>query len=308
MPQTALKTAISRYLNARHPDQSGAFATPVDGLVLMRNVRKDVLNHMVYRPALCLVVQGAKSVMLNDQVLHYAEMQSLVISVELPGVGRITQASPERPYLAIALEFDPMVLREVLEQLPRQPAPVEPGLGLYVEDTDAALADCMLRLVNVLETPAMLPVLAPLLMREICARLLTGPNGGRLCTLALPAGHAQRVGEAIRLLRTQYTRPLRIEELAAAANMSASSFHQHFKQLTSMTPLQYQKQLRLLEARRLMLVEDANVMRAAYQVGYESPSQFSREYTRMFGVPPKRDALSTRRAGMDDIQAYRAAA
>ncbi|SAI23754.1 araC family transcriptional regulator [Bordetella ansorpii] len=307
MPQSALKNAIARYLDARHPGEDGAFATAIDGLVLMRNTRTDMLNHMIYRPAMCLVAQGAKCVMLNDQVLHYAEMQSLVISVELPGVGRITQASPDRPYLAIALEFDPLILREVLAQLPSQPAPAEPGLGLYVEDTDAALADCMLRLVNVLETPAMLAVLAPLLMREICARLLTGPNGGRLCTLALPAGHAQRVGEAIRLLRTEFTRALRIEELAAAANMSTSSFHQHFKQLTSMTPLQYQKQLRLLEARRLMLVEDANVMRAAYRVGYESPSQFSREYTRMFGVPPKRDTTATRHLGAAATADYRAA-
>lgn len=308
MPQSVLKNAIARYLDARHPGENGVFPTSVDGLVLMRNTTPDVLNHLVYRPAMCLVAQGAKCVMLNDQVLLYAQMQSLVISVELPGVGRITQASPDRPYLAISLEFDPLVLREVLAQLPLQPAPAEPGLGLYVEDTDAALADCMQRLVDALDTPAMLPVLAPLLMREVCARLLTGPNGGRLCTLALPAGHAQRVGEAIRLLRTEFTRALRIEELAATANMSTSSFHQHFKQLTSMTPLQYQKRLRLLEARRLMQVEDANVTRAAYQVGYESPSQFSREYTRMFGVPPKRDALASRRTAADDSMAYRAAA
>jgi AraC-like DNA-binding protein len=154
------------------------------------------------------------------------------------------------------------------------------------------------RLVRLLATPKAIPVLYPSIMREIYYWLLSGPNAGAICKIALPNGHTQRIADAIYVLRENFSRSIRIEELAATARMSPSSFHQHFKTLTSMTPLQYQKQLRLLEARRLMVSDAANVTRAALQVGYESPSQFSREYARMFGTPPKRDAMTMKAMAM----------
>lgn len=199
--------------------------------------------------------------------------------------------------MAISLEFDVGMMREVMEQLDKPPKPTgNAGLGIFVENLSQPLADCLVRLTRMLATPSAIPVLYPAIMREICFWLLTGPNGGEVCKLVLPDGQTRRIADAIRLLRDNFAEPVRIEQLAAAARMSPSSFHQHFKTLTSMTPLQYQKQMRLLEARRLMVAGHANVESAAYQVGYESASQFSREYTRMFGTPPKRDVTEMRMA------------
>ncbi|WP_346659129.1 helix-turn-helix domain-containing protein [Bradyrhizobium sp. 191] len=160
---------------------------------------------------------------------------------------------------------------------------------------DGPLADCVLRVIRMNEAPQAIPILYPTAVREICYWLLTSPHGGKLCRLVLSETNAARVSRAIHLIRTDLARMLRVEQLAEAARMSLSSFHQHFKALTSMTPLQFQKQLRLIEARRLMVTENASVTEAAYQVGYESASQFSREYSRMFGAPPKRDAMAKQR-------------
>jgi AraC-like DNA-binding protein len=244
-----------------------------------------------------VVVQGAKQVAWGERTLDYDELQCLIISLDLPAMGRVTRASAARPYLAIALELDVQAMRAVMEELDNPPRPND-GVGpaIFVDNMVEPLADCMLRLVRMLDAPQAIPVLYPALMREICFWLLTGANAGEVCKLALPDSHTRRIAAALFLLRDNFARPIRAEELAAAARMSPSSFHQHFKTLTSMTPLQYQKHLRLLEARRLMLVDGANASSAAYQVGYESASQFSREYSRMFGIAPKRDALELKRA------------
>jgi AraC-like DNA-binding protein len=285
-----LKEVVTRYIDA-NGGGDGVFHTAIDRLVLIRTSREELPNHIIYRPALCIVVQGAKQVTFGDDVFDYSEMQALVVSVELPAFSRITRASRKEPFLGIALEFDIGVMRNVMEELEALPKPnPDVGLGVFVDDLSGPLADCLLRLVQMLSTPKAIPILYPLVMREICFWLLTGPNGGEVCKLALPSSHTRRVAKAIYLLRENFVRPVRIEQLAAAARMSPSSFHQHFKMLTSMTPLQYQKHLRLLEARRLMVTDGTNVTSAAYQVGYESASQFSREYVRLFGVPPKRDA------------------
>ncbi|WP_213775833.1 AraC family transcriptional regulator [Bradyrhizobium sp. dw_78] len=284
----ALKAAVEIYV-ARSGNGDGLIATPVADLVLMKTSKRLLPHHMIYKPALCVVAQGAKQITLGDAVFDYAEGQALVVGVELPAFGSVTRA----PYLGMTLEFDTAVLREVLEKLDPMPRPAgEVGLGLFVETLNEPLADALLRLVRMLDAPQAVAVLYPSLMREICYWLLTGPNGGEICKLALATGHAQRIAAAIHLLRDNFARAIRIEELAEAACMSPSSFHQHFKALTAMTPLQYQKQLRLLEARRLMAADAANVTHAAFQVGYESASQFSREYSRMFGIPPKRDAMN----------------
>ena len=286
-----LVTALTRYIDA-HGGGEGMFATAIDGLVLMRTTDSVLPSHSIYRPCLCVVVQGAKQVTLGDRTLAYDELQCLIVSIDLPAIGRVTRASAAEPYLAIALEFDVQVMRAVMEELDHPPKPNDGvGAAIFVDTMVPPLGDCMLRLIRMLETPQAIPVLFPAIMREICFWLLTGPNGGEVCKLALPNSHTRRIADAIYLLRDNFARPIRVEELAAAARMSVSSFHQHFKTLTSMTPLQYQKQLRLLEARRLMTADGANVSSAAYRVGYESASQFSREYSRMFGAAPKRDAM-----------------
>ncbi|MFE8600861.1 AraC family transcriptional regulator [Archangium violaceum] len=292
---SALKTALKQYI-AASGGGDGVFSTPIDGLALMKTSREVLPHHLVYKPALCIAVQGSKQVSMGNRVFDYTEMQALVVGMELPAFGRVTRASATEPYLGMTVEFDVDVMREVMEQLDAQlEAPPQPegdsGSAVFVEELTEPLLDCLSRLVRMLATPMALPILQPSLMREICFWLLTGPHGGEFRKLALPNGHMQRIADAIYILRRNFSRPIRIKELAAAARMSESSFHQHFRGLMSMTPLQYQKQLRLLEARRLLVAEDANVMQAALQVGYESASQFSREYTRMFGTPPKRDTM-----------------
>lgn len=292
---SALANALARYLDA-HTVGEGLFETAIDGVLLMRTTDTVLPTHSIYRPCLCVVVQGAKQVAVGERALDYDELQCLIVSVDLPAIGRVTRASAERPYMAIALEFDVRAMRTVMEELDNPPRPNDGvGSGIFVDNMVEPLTECMLRLVRMLDTSQAIPVLYPALMREICFWLLTGANGGEVCKLGLPDSHTRRIAAALFVLRDNFTRPIRVEELAAAARMSPSSFHQHFKTLTSMTPLQYQKNLRLLEARRLMMVDGANASSAAYRVGYESASQFSREYSRMFGIAPKRDALELKR-------------
>lgn len=300
-----LKQAISRHID-RYGGGDGVFTTAIDALVLMRSTVAGMPNHMVYRPALCLVVQGAKQVITGDEVLHYDERQALVVNVEMPGIGQINRASEATPYLAINLDFDVAVMREVMAQLDEPPRPrAGHDTGMFVGDIDDRVHDALFRVVRLLDTPRDIPVLYPLLMREVYYLLLTGTYGDRIAALALPDSHTQRIAEAIHHLRSDFSKPVRVEELAATAGMSPSSFHQHFKALTSLSPLQFQKNLRLLEAKRLMVAEDAGVASAAYRVGYESASQFSREYSRLFGVAPGRDASTMRRmpSGGEALQA-----
>jgi AraC-like DNA-binding protein len=256
----------------------------------MRSTGERLPHPVMYKPALCITVQGAKQVLFGDKLFDYGEMQALAVSVELPGIGRVTRASPREPYLGIVLQLDLGLLREVIAQLSPPPKPSENGrMGVFLMDVDGPLADCIGRMIQMLATPAAAPILFPAIMREVSYWLLTGKSAGEICKLVSPNSRTQRIAEAICLLRDDIARSIRIEQLAAMAQMSPSSFYQHFKLLTSLTPIQYQKQLRLLEARRLMAEAGANVTSAAYQVGYESVSQFSREYARMFGTPPKRD-------------------
>ena len=285
---SALKLALNRRMD-RLGGGDGPFATAVDGLYLMRATGETLPAPRIYRPALCIVAQGAKRLMLGESTFDYREGQALVIGLELPVLGRVVQASAERPFLGLNLDLDIQVMREVLTRLDPPPRPGPGACGVFVGELGERLADCVLRLLRLLDTPAAIPVIQPGIMREICYWLLTGPHAGEVCRIALPSGPTERIAGAIHQLREDIAQPVRIDTLAAAANMSPSTFHQHFKTLTSMTPLQYQKQLRLLEARRLMLAGEANASAAAYRVGYESASQFSREYARMFGTPPKRD-------------------
>lgn len=287
---SSLIESVTRYLEAQGNGADGFYPTSLDGMNIIKLSGRTQPNAMVYKPSLCITVQGAKEVAFGERVFDYGEMAFLLVSVEMPAFSRVTKATKDRPYIGITLDLDVGMLREVMDLLEDVPVPSnDQGLGVFAADLEDDLADCVHRLVRLLDNPKGIPVLQSTIMREICFWLLTGKHAGEVCKLILPNSHMQRVADAIYLLRENFTKPVRIEHLAAAARMSASSFHQHFKTLTSMTPLQYQKQLRLLEARRLMASEDVNVSDAAFQVGYESPSQFSREYARMFGAPPKRD-------------------
>lgn len=293
---------LVRRLTDTQPENA-PFYTPVPGLILLRSSHEKLPSHMVFKPSLCVTVQGNKWTTFGDQRYDYPAGQALVVSVEVPAHSRISQASPEEPFLGVIVQFDLAAMHEVLETLDaaRPPAAAAAGQapgadgqsaegpGIFVANFAGPLADCVLRMVRLVETPAAIPVLAPLLMKELCYWLLAGPQGNQVARTALAQTHVRRVINAIHVLRDQYAQAISIDDLAAVAQMSTSAFHRQFKALTSMTPLQYQKQLRLLEARNRMLAGTANAETAAYQVGYESPSQFSREYSRMFGAPPRRD-------------------
>jgi AraC-like DNA-binding protein len=289
-----LVEAVTHYTNTQEGES--LFETAIDGLTILRSDHEASHPHIIIKPALCIVAQGAKWTTFGNKRFDYGAGQALVVSIEAPASGRITQASPSEPYLSVIIELDRGAMREVMEGLDSPPvARGNARHGIFVAEVDPSIADCALRAVRLLETPKAISMLYPSIMREICYWLLTGPNGGEVARMTMANNHTQRVIGAIHALRDRFAEPVRIEELASIAQLSPSAFHRQFKALTSMTPLQYQKQLRLLEARRLMVSSVANVETAAYQVGYESPSQFSREYARMFGTSPLRDVASLRR-------------
>lgn len=292
--QTALADALNAYADA-NGGGDGVFLTPVPGFGFKRMNGEAIPHHMIYKPSLCVVVQGEKQLMFGDSLITYRENQALIVNVEMPAIARVSKASPDKPHLGLVIQLDIGIMREVLEELQQPPIPNDGiGLGVFVAEFGGPLADCVLRLVRLLKTPDAIPVLHPTILREISYWLLTGPHGGEVAKLVHPNSRTRRLAEAIHVLRNNFARPVRIEDLAAVAHMSPSSFHQQFKALTSMTPLQFQKQIRLLHARHLMSDGNINVSEAAHQVGYESASQFSREYARMFGVPPKRDVTDFR--------------
>jgi AraC-like DNA-binding protein len=235
------------------------------------------------------VVQGKKEVLLNEEAYQYGVAQYLVVSVDLPLGGCVVEATPDKPYLGFKLKLDSAQLCEIIAQTSSSIDFKDSVSGWFINDADSTLIDCAIRLTKLLETLQDIPFLAPMIVREIYYRLLIGEQGEAVRQIATAGSNMQRIAEVIKWLKADFAKPLRVEELAEQANMSASSFHRHFKQVTSMSPLQYQKQLRLSVARQIMLAENVDATQAAYQVGYESPSQFSREYARMFGAPPIQD-------------------
>ncbi|RZS78937.1 AraC family transcriptional regulator [Pigmentiphaga kullae] len=280
---------------ARHAPADGTHPSAYPGLSFVRFSGPSASNCGFYRPSLTIAAQGAKRVELGEAVYEYDERHFLLSSFDLPVQARITCASRVEPYLCVALDIDPQRLGELVGEHGLPPAPEAPGMrGLAVGTTPVALIEPMLRLVRLLDTPEHLPVLGPLAEREILYRVLTGELGRRLRQAALSAGASSQIARAIAWIKENYTVPLRIEALAQAVNMSPSSLHHHFKAVTAMSPLQFQKQLRLREARTLMLSELLDAGSAARRVGYESASQFSREYSRLFGSPPLRDVARLR--------------
>jgi len=246
--------------------------------------------HGVSTPMLAIVVQGKKGAALGEEIYRYGEAQYLVVSVDQPITGFIIEATSDRPYLGFKLDLDPRELCEIIVRTPAIADKKETSVrGFFVSTADLSLLDCALRLTRLLDTPQDIPILAPMIIREIYYRLLIGEQSEAVRQIATSGSNMQRIATVIQSIKVDFTRPMRVADLAEQASMSPSSFHHHFKQVTSMSPLQYQKQLRLLEARRLMLAENYNAITAADRVGYESPSQFSREYARLFGAPPIQD-------------------
>lgn len=247
------------------------------------------------QPALCVFAHGSKEVHLGEETYIYDPLHYLVVSVAMPISGRILDASPDNPSLLVRIDIDPAELNALIAEAGPLGVPPRPSeRGLYVERIEPGLLDAIVRLARLTDTPRDIPMLAPLIKREILYRLLRGKQGHRLYEIALASTQTHRVSQAIDWLNAHFHRPLRIEDLARHVNLSASTLHHRFKAVTSMSPLQYQKQLRLQEARRLMLAEGMEASAASYRVGYESPSQFSREYSRQFGAPPSRDMARLR--------------
>jgi AraC-like DNA-binding protein len=291
----ALKRAIRRHADA-HADGQGFAATSVAGLNVMQVHAPTGLVRAMYKPVLCLVVQGAKQVTVGAECHELAAGQLLVVGADLPVTARDVRASRDEPYLALAVDLDVAVTRAVMGQVAAAAEPPRRDPALLVDDADEAIADCALRLARLLDRPEAVPVLRPAIVQEMHYWLLAGRHGAAIRRLARPDGHAQRIARAVAILRAEFAGPVPVERLAAAAGMSPSSFHQHFKAVTSLSPLRFQKQLRLLEARRLMLNEGMGASRAAFAVGYGSVSQFTREYGRLFGAPPRRSVSAHRPA------------
>jgi AraC-like DNA-binding protein len=282
----------------RHTDSKGGiyYPTAIDSLVFVRCDTCKTIE-TVSEPLFAMVVQGEKKLSLNEEIFQYGVAQYFVMSVDLPLSVCMIEATPDQPYLGLKLKLDPVQLCEIIAQTnPDNDRKENSVRGWCVSDAKPSLLDCVSRLINLLDTPQDIPFLAPIMIREIYYRLLTDHQGEAVRQVATAGSNMQRIADVIKQIKTEFTQPLRVEELAEQANMSAASLHRHFKAVTSMSPLQYQKQLRLLTARQMMLAEAIDATQAAYQVGYESTSQFSREYARMFGAPPIRDVERLRTA------------
>ncbi|MBA1142248.1 AraC family transcriptional regulator [Mesorhizobium neociceri] len=281
---------------ARFTADDGEHPTAVGNLFLVRRSSTTALVHTLQWPFFGLVVQGAKSLSLGSHVHHYGVGDYMVLSLDLPVMSRVTEASPEAPNLGLGMRIEPERLKELLGRIGTARLAATPAdmLAAAVNKAPPDLLDAVVRLLRLLDRPEDIVAMAPLIEQEILYRVATGPFGPSLLQIAMIETPSNRIAQAVAWLRQNFTRPLRIEELAGHAGMSVSSLHHHFKAVTAMTPMQYQKQLRLHEARRLMLTERLDVGSAGYTVGYQSPSQFSREYSRLYGLPPLRDVGAAR--------------
>jgi AraC-like DNA-binding protein len=286
---------------ARWTDKSDRVVTAIPGLILARRQEPSEPLSILYEPRVCIIAQGAKRVMLGDDSYVYDAHHFLLTSVDLPTFVQVIKASPEKPYLGLVLNIDQREISQLMvdSNLP-PPRPQQTSRGMATGEVTLPLLAAFQRLIDLLDEPNDIPILAPIIQREIFYRLLVGDQGARLRQIASVGSQSQQIARAINWLKDNFTKPLRIDDLAALVNMSTSTFHHHFRQVTAMSPLQYQKWLRLNEARRLMLAKDQDATTAAFEVGYESPSQFSREYSRLFGAPPQRDITSLRQLAISE--------
>ncbi|MGR4867038.1 AraC family transcriptional regulator N-terminal domain-containing protein [Caulobacter sp. LARHSG274] len=291
--QSELAALIERYAPA-----DGSYEICGERAAVTRYSHPTEPTHGVFGPAVCVVAQGRKQVMSGGATLIYDPMRYLVASVDLPVIGQVVEASPEVPYLCFRLSLDPEMIGDLLLQTGGEPAlagDAGPLVGaMAVSQVNPPLLDAVIRMVRLMETPRDAAVLAPLIEREILYRMLLGDQGPRLAQIARADGRMRQVRRAIGWIKRHFDQPFRMEDLAAEARMSPSALHRHFKAVTALSPLQYQKQIRLQEARKLILAQRLDAGSAGHAVGYDSASQFSREYARLFGAPPLRDAARLR--------------
>jgi len=286
----SLKERLLKWL----PEQS-RLETPISGLALTRHDENTSAIRCFYTPMIALVVQGFKRSMIGDHEANYGELHCVTVGIDMPGVFHITDASPQAPFLSLSVKLDRRIITQLITEAPSivtvQEGEVTP---IVVDEVGKDLLQAFSRLVELLDTPSRIPVLAPMILREIHYYLLCGSQGKCLRLFNTNGTQANQIAQAISWLRENYTSPLRMEELARYANMAPSTFNRHFKEVTSLSPLQFQKRLRLYEAERLMLLEGKDAGTAALMVGYESGSQFNREYKRQFGAPPRKDVVKKR--------------
>ena len=280
---------------AQFTEQGERYTTDIPGLSLFQRDQPTDPISIMYEPSICVVAQGAKRVRLGDDTFIYDAHNYLITSVHLPTVVQITSASKEMPYLGLRLKLD---MREISQMMVDSDLPAprtqQANLGMATGQVTLALLNAFQRLVDLLADAEDIPILAPTIQREIIYRLLVGDQGARLRQIATTGSQSHQIGRAIDWLKANLSEPLHVDDLAKQARMSTSTFHHHFRSMTALSPLQYQKNLRLQEARRLMLMEHLDAATAGFHVGYQSPSQFSREYSRQFGAPPLRDISSLR--------------
>jgi AraC-like DNA-binding protein len=281
----------------RFAQTDGDYDTTIPALTLHRRASPTQPLHCIYNLGLGVVAQGDKQVLIGEQSIDYGPGQSMLTTIDLPVVSHVTRASFREPFLGLMLTLD---VRSILQMASEMDAPRsrrdDAQRSISFEALDATLLDALTRLVNLLDEPALVPRLAPLIQQEITVRLLTGPHGPQLRHLVMAGSPGQQIAKVVAWLKQNFAQPLQGDDLAQRAHMSPSTFRQHFRALTGVSPLQYQKQLRLQEARQLMLNENLDAGNAGGRVGYESPSQFSREYSRLFGAPPQRDVTRMRLA------------
>lgn len=268
---------------------------PFPGFRLSRSAKPFEGIHSVYKPCFCFVIQGRKKALLGDEVFQYDPGKYLIFTVDLPVIFQVEEASEENPYLGFVIYLDPSLVASVMMELGTEAKKKDSGTkAIDVGAVDLNLLDAALRLVRLLENPNDTKILTPLIFKEIIYRLLTGGQGARLTHLLVSSGENRRIAKAVGHLRDNFDQPVNIEDIAHDLGMSLSGFHAHFKSVTAMSPLQFQKQIRLQEARRLMLGEDLDAASAGFRVGYEDPAYFSREYKKLFGDPPQRDISKLR--------------
>ncbi|WP_266160708.1 AraC family transcriptional regulator [Dyella silvatica] len=297
LAMAAMSAELSEII-ARYAPIDGDHPTALPLLTLYRHSQIGDLPCGMSRPALIIAAQGAKRIIAAGEGYDYDARHCLITSIDLPVMSRITQASTAQPYLCMAVSLDLRQIAALMVDMGRPRSESLPiGRPIAVGSLSARLLDSALRLARLLDHPNEIPVLAPLIEREMLFLLLSGEHGRRLGQLAAGDSGSSKIARAIDWLKNHYDKPLSIDELSQRLNMSVSSLHHHFKDVTSMSPLQYQKQLRLHEARRILLGRDTDVGTVALRVGYDSPSQFSREYSRLFGEPPLRDISRIRAAG-----------
>ncbi|MGH1349200.1 MAG: AraC family transcriptional regulator [Methyloligellaceae bacterium] len=287
---------------AEYSRYEGKNETPITAASIYKSSVPDTRMPIVYNPSLCVIIQGKKRVMLEEEVYDYDASKYLVASVNLPVVGQVLKASRAKPYLCLKIDIDLLQLSDLIISMDNLKDNQSTTRGIFIGSLNHQISDCILRLLHLFDKPDDIPFLAPMVLREIYYHLLRGEHAHAISQIAIRGSNMQRIALVIEKIQSSFINPLSIDELAELAGMSTSSLHAHFKAVTAITPIQFQKRLRLTEARNIMLSESVDAASAAYKVGYESPSQFSREYARMFGNPPARDIEKLKSSGYRQIE------